>query len=185
MRPERSRTASSLRLEIEARTEKLAGQLHAADVWIESSADSVRDFQQVLEVGRSLGAEVDPASLEEALATLTAVRGRLQEAEQSVAEVRGFATAVQGESGENRTARVLKLLARVLVTITEIGPRLERLADRVSGSRVDAREARAKTSTYILWTAIGCSAILAWIAAGQLALCRWGRNRWRPGGVGP
>jgi len=166
-------------LEIEARTEKLAGQLRVADLWLESSADSVRDFQQVLEVGRSLGAAVDPASLEEALSTLASVRGRLQEAEQSVAEVRGFATTMQGESGESRAARVLKLLARVLVTITEIGPRLERLADRISGTRADAAEAKAKTSTYILWTAIGCSAILAWIAAGQLALCVWGRHRWR------
>jgi DNA repair ATPase RecN len=168
-------------LEIEARTEKLAGQLLAADLWLDSSADSVRDFQQVLEVGRSLGAEVDPASLDDALETLASIRGRLQEAEQSVAEVRGFAIAVRGESDENRTARVLKLLARVLVTITEIGPRLERLADRVASARVDANEAKASTSAYILWTAIGCSGILAWIAAGQLALCVWGRQRWRRG----
>jgi hypothetical protein len=166
-------------LEIEARTEKLAGQLLAANLWLDSSVDSVRDFQQVLEVGHSLGADVDPASLDDVLATLASVRGRLQEAEESVAGVRGFVTAVTGESDENRGARVLKLLARVLVTITEIGPRLERLADRVASARADAKEAKASTSSYILWTAIGCSGILAWIAAGQLALCVWGRQRWR------
>ena len=166
-------------LEVEARTAKLAGQLNAADLWLESSADSVRDFQQVLELGRSLGAEVDPASLEEALATLASIRGQLQEAEQSVAEVRELARGVAGESDQTRVARILKLLARVLVTITEIGPRLERLAARIADTRADARQAKVRTSNYILWTAIGCTVILAWIAAGQLALCVWGRNRWR------
>ena len=125
------------RLDLETRTEKLAGQLHAADLWLEASTDSVRDIQQVLELGRSLGAEVDPASLEEALETLAGIRGQLQEAEQSVDEIRGFATAVGGESDENRVARVLKLLARVVVTITEIGPRLDRLAARISDTRAE------------------------------------------------
>jgi hypothetical protein len=67
----------------------------------------------------------------------------------------------------------------VLVTITEIGPRLGRLAGRIADTRADAQEAKAKTSDYILWAAIGCTVILAWIAAGQLALCVWGRNRWQ------
>ena len=168
-----------VQLEIETRTEKLAGQLHDAGLWLEASTDSVRDLQQALELGRSLGAEVDPASLEEVLETLVSIRSRLQEAEQSVDEVRGFATAVGGETDENRVARVLKLLARVVVTITEIAPRLDRLAARIADTRADAQQGKARTSSYILWTAIGCTVILAWIAAGQLALCVWGRNRWR------
>jgi DNA repair ATPase RecN len=168
-----------VQLDIEARMEKLTDQLHDADLWLEASTDSVRDLQQALELSRSLGAEVDPASLEEALETLVGIRGRLQEAEQSVDEIRGFATAVGGESDENRVARVLKLLARVVVTMTEIAPRLDRLAARISGTRADAQEGKTRTSSYILWTAIGCTVTLAWIAAGQLALCVWGLNRWR------
>jgi hypothetical protein len=148
-------------------------------LWIEDSADSVRDLREVLELSRSLGARVDPASLNQVLDTLASVRIRVQEAEQTVAEVRGFATAVGGESDENRAARVLKLLARVLVTIGEISPRLDSLAARISETRADAQQLKARTSSYILWAAVGCSVILAWIAAGQLALCVWGRNRWR------
>jgi hypothetical protein len=171
------------KLEIESRTEKLAGQLHAADLWVEDSTDSVRNAQKILELSQSLGAGVDPASLEEALGTIASIRGRLQEAEQSVAEVRGFATAVEGESDENRVVRVLKILARVVVTITDIGPRLHRLAARIADTRADAQATKARTSNYIYWAAIGCTVILAWIAAGQLALCVWGRNRWRKGRV--
>jgi hypothetical protein len=167
------------RFDLETRTEKLSGQLRAADQWMEASTDSVRDIQQALELARSLGAEVDPASLNEAIVTLAGIRGKLQEAEQSVDEIRGFATAVGGGSDESRVARVLRLLARVVVTITEIAPRLDRLAARIADTRTDAQQGKAKTSAYILWTAIGCTVILAWIAAGQLALCVWGRNRWR------
>ena len=167
------------KLEIETRTEKLAGQLNAADQWLEASTDSVRDVQHALELGHSLGASVDPASLEEALATLASIRGRLQEAEQSVAEVRGFATVVAGENDENRVVRVLKIMARIIVTITDIGPRLERLATRIADAQADAKEAKTRTSNYLFWAAIGCTVILAWIAAGQLALCVLGVRRFR------
>jgi len=167
------------RLEIAARSEQLAGQLHVADLWLASSADSVRDFQELLELGRSFGAEVDPAALDDVLATLASIRGQFHEAEQSVAEVREFARAVGGEADEHRVARVLKLVARVLVTITEIGPRLERLADRIADIRTNARKIQTKTSNRIRWTAVGCTLILVWIGAGQLALCLWGRRDWR------
>src|SRR5262249_22162639 len=129
-----------VRLEIEPRAEKAAGQLLAADLWLEDSADTVRDAQEVRELGRSPGAGVDPASLEQVLEPLASTRSQVQEAEQSVAEVLEFARAVGGEADENRVARVLKLLARVLVTITEISPRLDRLAGRISDTRAGAQQ---------------------------------------------
>lgn len=167
-------------LEIETRTEKLAGQLNAADLWLEASTESVRDVQAALELSRTFGAGVDPTSLDEALETLATIRGRLQEAEQSVAELQGFATAVEEKSDENRAARALRILARVVVTITDIGPRLDRLAARVAQSRADLQDAKTRMSNYIRWAAIACTVILAWIAAGQLALCVWGRRCWQP-----
>lgn len=167
-----------IQLEIEPRTEKLAGQLRAADLWLESSADSIRDVQEVLELARSLGARVEPASLEPALDTLALVRAEVQEAEQTIAEVREFETP---GLEENRAVRVLKLLARVLVTLSEAGPRLDRLSDRISEAQANSQQAQRKASSGILWAAVGCSVILAWFAAGQLGLCVWGRNCWGQG----
>ena len=64
------RDALAARFDLETRTEKLSGLLRAADLWMEASTDSVQDIQQALELARSLGAEVDPASLNEAIVTL-------------------------------------------------------------------------------------------------------------------
>ncbi len=86
---------------------------------------------------------------------------------------------MEGESDENRVARVLKILARIIVTITDIGPRLDRLATRIADAQADAKVAKTRTSRYIFWAAIGCTVILAWIAAGQLALCVVGVRRFR------
>ena len=113
------------RFEVESRTEKLAGNLHMADVWLGTSAESVRDTQRLLELGQRLGAGADPASLDEVLERLLCARGKLQEAERAVVELREFATGNVGESEESRLARAAKILARILVTLGEVEPRLE------------------------------------------------------------
>jgi hypothetical protein len=46
------------RFEFESRTEKLAGLLQTADSWLETSAESIRRVQQVLELDKSIAAPV-------------------------------------------------------------------------------------------------------------------------------
>ncbi len=161
-------------LEIEGRAEKLSGHLKTADAWLEMSAESVRSVQQVLELGNSIGAPLDPASVQEALSTILSLQNTLQEAERTVDEIREFAANKAGESEEIRLPRVTKLLGRVLVTIGEMDTRLQDSITRLSELQTHARELKAKTSGYILVASIACYVFLAWIAAGQAALFQWG-----------
>jgi hypothetical protein len=163
-------------LEIESRAEKLAGHLQTADSWLETAAESIRGAEHVLEVGNSLGASVDPASLEDMLAKLEEIRSRLQQTERSVDRIREFAAGKEDESEASRLARITKLLGRTLLTITEIDTRLEDSIARLAELRTDAQHTQARTGHYILLATIACCLLLAWIAAGQAALCVFG---WR------
>jgi len=157
------------RLEFDSRAEKLAGYFQTADSWLETSVESIRGVQQVLELANSIGAPLDPASLEEVLENTTSLRSTLQQTKRKVDEIREF--TANKESEENRLSRLAKLLGRILVTIGEIDTRLEESVKRLSKLQADARQLQATTSAYIFGTTIGCYVLLAWIAAGQAALC--------------
>jgi len=169
------------RIEIESRAEKLAGLLQTADSWLETSAESIRSVQQALELGNSIGAPVDPASLAEVLEKITSLRSTLQQTERTVDGIRDFTASNAAESEENRLSRVTKLLGRILVTIGDIHTRLEEFSTRLSELQAGACQLKATTSAYISVTTIGLYVLLAWIAAGQAALCLWGWTKHCPG----
>jgi hypothetical protein len=169
------------RLEIEGRAEKLSGHLKTADSWLEASAESIQGVQQVLELGNSLGAPLDPATVQQVLGNILSLRNRLQETERTVDEIRAFAANKAGESDEIRLTRVTRLLGRVLVTVGEMDTRLEDSVTRLSELQTNARQQKTKISAYILVASVACYLLLAWIAAGQAALYQWGwSNRKRP-----
>ena len=167
------------RLEVERRAERLAGALETADVWLATSAESVHDVQQVLELGQTFGAAVDPTALKEVLEALAILQGTLQETKREVDEVREFATTREGESEENRIARVLKVLGRVILMITDADSHLQRLVTRLSELRSDSQRLKVRTSNYIFWATVGCYVILAWVAVAQVTLCLWGWKHFR------
>jgi DNA repair ATPase RecN len=166
-------------LEIEVRAEKLSGHLQTADSWLETSAESVRSVQQLLELGNSLGASLDPTALEGVLEKLAALQSRLQETERRVDGIREFAAAREADPEQNRLSRVTRLVGRVLVTIGEINPRLEDVVMRLSELQTDAHRLNTRISTYIWLGATACWLLLAWLAAGQTALCAWGWRKCR------
>ena len=161
-------------VEIERRAEKLAGHLQMADQWLETSTESIRGIQHVLELGALVGVPVDPISLEKVLEELTSIQGRLQETERSINGVREFTVNRVGESEENRLSRVLKLLGNTELTAGAIDTGLENSVTRLSQMHADAQQLKARISNYILLTTIGGYLVLAWIAAGQVALCLCG-----------
>jgi DNA repair ATPase RecN len=166
--------------DIESRAEKLAEHLEIADSWLETSEESIRSVQQLLELANSIGAPLDPASLEEMLETLTSLRSTLQKTHRTVDGIREFTANKEGESEENRLSRVTRLLGRILVTIGDIDTRLEETATRLSELQTDARQLKDRISNYIMLTVLGGYLVLAWIAAGQTALCLCGwKNCWR------
>jgi hypothetical protein len=157
--------------EIERRAEKLAGQLQLAGQWLETSTESIRGIQRVLELGALIGASADPASLEKVIEELTSIQGRIQEIERSINAVCEFASNQVGESEENRLSRVLKLLASTDIVSGAIDTRLEDSVIRLSRMQADAERLRARISNYITLMTIGGYVAHAWIAAGQAALC--------------
>jgi hypothetical protein len=162
------------RLEIENRAEKLAGHLQAAELWLETSTESMRGVQQIMELGNLVGAHVDLASLEEVLEKLTLLGSTLQQTERMVDGIREFAAGNADNSQENRVARARSLLGRLVLTIGEMDTRLEEAVARFSELQANAKNLKARMSSYILLTTIGGYLLLAWIAAGQAALCLYG-----------
>jgi len=162
------------RLEIEGRAERLTGQLATVDLWLETSSESIRGVQRALEPGHLVGIKVDPESLDEVLEKVASVRGVLQQTVQTVDVIRDFTADKMTEAEDSRLLRVTKLVARLLVTIGEIDARLHEFLTRLAELRSDAQLLKAKTNNYILLATMGCYSILAWIGAGQAALCRGG-----------
>ncbi len=163
-------------LEVESRVEKLSGHLQTADVRLEASTESVLEVRRMIELGQSLGARVDPASMDQVLELLAALQAQVQQAEQAVDEVRKFATPAPGETIEDRVLRIAKVMARLLLTLSDVDRRIDHFAARLSEVRADARQLKERTSRYILLGSVVCYALLAWAAAGQIAL---GRCGWR------
>lgn len=161
------------KLEIANRAERLSGHLQAVDLRLDASTMAVRDVRRLLEVGQDLGASVDPAATDDVLALLALLKSTLNETERTVAEVRAFA-APDRASPEEQLIRLAQLLVRVLATFVEVDSRLDQCSARLSGLRAEAQQLKERTSTTILRVALVCYGLLAWMAAAQAALCRWG-----------
>ncbi len=162
------------RLEIERRVEKLAGHLQLADSWLETSTESMRNLQQFVELGNFLGTARNTALIDEVLEKITSLRSMLQQADQALDEIREFNANQAGESDANRFSRVLKLIGRVLVTIGDMDTRLDEYATQLSELQTVARQWKSTTRRYIGLATMGFCVLLAWVAAGQVALGLWG-----------
>jgi hypothetical protein len=169
------------RLEIESGAEKLAAYLETADAWLETSAESIRSSQQVLELGNSMGTPLDLASLEEVLENITSLRSTLHQAERTVSGILEFAASTEGELEEDRLSRATTLLGRILMALGEIDTRLQGPVTRLPELQADASRLKTRISNRILLATIGGYLVLAWIAAGQAALCvgGWKKSRRR------
>jgi hypothetical protein len=165
-------------LEINRRADKLAGHLQTADQWLETLTESIGGMQQILELEALVGAPVDPLSLQNVLEEFKSIQDRLNRLERSINDVREFAVHRAGESEENRLSRVFKLLASIDLTAGAIDTGLEGLVDLLSKVQADARQLKARTDLYLLLTILGGYVVLAWIAAGQVALCLCGWRNW-------
>ncbi len=165
-------------LDIEAQTNKLAGQLQSADALLKSSTELFQGGREILVIANQLGASVDPVFLDSALAKLDDARSKLQEVEGSVSEVSQLAAVRDDKSEQTRLNRTLKLVTRTLVTIGEIDTRLDQTVTGLSELQTEAQLLSARISNFILFVAVVACLLLLWLAAGQAALCVVMRRRW-------
>jgi hypothetical protein len=175
---EKARERFVTQLDIEARANRLAGQLQSADAIMESSTDLIQGSREILVIANQLGASVDPVSLDSVLDKLDDARSKLQEAERSVSEMSKLVAVKDGTSGQTRLNRTLKLVTHTLVTIGDIHTRLDQAVTGMSELQTEAQLLTARMSNYIFFAAVVACLLLLWVAAGPAALYVVVRRGW-------
>ncbi len=173
------------RLDVEEKAQRLVAGLQQADVWLEASGASMQRVQQALVMGSSLGAPVNAELVDPLLEQLGEVRGRLQQTTETVDGIRERVTKTTEDNGlEGRVDELAQLAVRVVATLGEVDSRLGESAVKVADAQTNAQQLGSKTHTYIVAMGICAVLLIAWMMAGQVALCRYGwkgYRQWRTG----
>ncbi len=165
---------AATRFELGRKADTLTDRLRTADLWLETSSESLTSLRQVLELAKTFGANVDPATIDDLVARLATARGAVRQVSGTVTEIRAFADAAEGPADDKGAAGVARVAARILATVTEVDARLEAGVTRIAELRTEAEHARTSVSRGIFWASVAGYGVLAWIAAGQGALLRPG-----------
>ena len=175
----RKKTTEQLesRLAIEKKTEALSKGLEQAELWLQLSTASIQNVEQAFELGNSLGAPVDPTSLGPLIEKLVNLQSQVSQVSESVDGVQERAAEIAGgEPQRDRIEQAAGLMLRALATLGEVDVRLGEFADRLLETISRGQQLESKTTAYILTACIGSILLIAWMAAGQVSLCRYG---WR------
>ncbi len=165
-------------LDVATKVDKLALHLQQADLWLETSENSIRSVQQALDLGRSLGAPIDARFVDVLLEQLQATRRGLKQSTKTVDGIRDHLTnPAEGEQQGVQVDEVVQAALRVAATLSEVDTRLSKFAERLADAQTKAGQIESKTRTYLLIMAIGAALFIAWMMAGQIALWRCGRAR--------
>jgi hypothetical protein len=168
---QRALESVAARLDLESKADNLAQRLGQADAVLDAAGEAVEGVKQVLETADTLGVQANGAVVDEVFENLTKLRGMVQQAQATAAEVRDVAAKLdEPGSREERWAQVGRLLARVLAALTDVDTRLATAADRLAGARPRMTEREAETKRYIDAGTVAGLLLLAWVAAGQVAL---------------
>ncbi len=168
------------RLDVEEKAERLVTGLQQAEVWLETSGASMQRVQQALVMGSSLGVPVDAELVDPLLEQLGEIRGRLQQATETVDGIRERVTKTTEDEGlEERMDELAQLAVRVVATLSEVDSRLGKSAENVADVQTNAQQLGSKTHSYIVTMGICAVLLIAWMMAGQVSLCRHGWRRYR------
>ena len=163
------------RLKVEEKTERLALGLRQADVWLETSEASIQGVQQAFEIAGSLGAPVDAALINTLLDRLGSLRRQLKQSTETVDAIREHVAATaEGKTSEERISQLAQLSLRMVATLGEVDSRLGEFADRLSAAQTEGQRLESKTHFYIVTAHVCVVILIAWMAAGQVSLCRQG-----------
>ncbi len=176
MRKEVSERLAS-RLEIERRTEQLAASLRQVDLWLELSGASIQGVQQVFEIASSLGARVDTSMVGPPLERLEALQHQLKQSTEMIDAIREqLGNTAEGRALDERINQVAQLAVRVVATLGQTDSRLGKFADRLADAQAKGECLKSKTHLYIVIAQICAFLLIAWMAVGQISLCR---NSWK------
>jgi hypothetical protein len=167
------------RLEVEKKAAQLATDLRQADLWLETSEASILGVQQVFETASSLGAPVDEGVADTLLEKLGLLRGRLKQSTETADAIReNMAKMAAGETPDERISQVAQLALRIVATLGDIDTRLGNFAERLADTQTKGQNVKNKTHFYIVAAEISAVLFTAWMAAGQVFMCRHGWTNW-------
>jgi hypothetical protein len=175
----RDRTSKKLetQLEIEKKTETLGRGLQQADLWLQVSSTSLQSVHDALQLGNSIGAPVDPSTIEPLIGKLADLQSQLTQVSELVDGVRERAAAVEsGETRDERIEQAADLALRAVVTFGKVDERLGETADLLVETQKKAQRLSSKTNAYIRAARALIMLLIAWMAAGQFSL---GWSGWR------
>ena len=166
------------RLEVDQKAERLAAGLEQADRWLEVSGASLSGAQGALQMVGSLRKSADGANVDALLERLDVVRSQLKQSTETVGAIRErLARTSEGMTREERIRQVAQLALRLLATLGEIDSRLEQFADGLEERQTRVQQLKRQTHTYIVAAQISAGLLIAWMAAGQVCLWRYGWTR--------
>jgi hypothetical protein len=162
-------------LEIQVKMGRLGQKLEQADLWLETSNDSIQSAQQILETVNSIGAPLNADMVEDAVEKLASLRTKVQEARETIGDIREF-VAKFGDvtSPVGQTTHLIRVVARVTVTVVDIDSRLGEVANQLSELQARAGQLKDRTSNYIVRATVVGVLLCAWMATGQVTLCLYG-----------
>lgn len=168
------------RPEVDQRIERLSHALQHADDWLEMSRTSLQGVQLALDASQALGSAADATVVDPWLDRLGVLRGNLNEAAATVDALRDRVDrAAEGETLQERVSRLAELGLRVVATLGDIDSRLGQVADGLAAAQTRGQQARDRTHRYILAAQLCALILLAWMAAGQVFLGRYGWTNYR------
>jgi hypothetical protein len=146
-------------------------------MWLGRSGESILAIQQALDIGSSLGAPVDAASLDPLLAELVSMRDQMQQVTETVGEVRDRGAEIRGEGlAEDRIEQAIRLVLRVVATLAEVDECLSEYLTALDEIQPKLEQLNRKTNLSIFAAMFVALLLILWMAAGQVSLCR---NGWK------
>src|SRR4051812_32463585 len=176
-----------LLIRVDDKAQRVAQRLEQAQVWVQTSAESIRSINETLQVIRTVGgvsnADDGATALTAAADRIDELNDRLQQVIETITEIHQQASARLEDSAadEERIPRLTGLANGVSATLRQIETRLGESADRLSERQAGAEQLRVRVHRHIVLAVIGMAMLLAWMAAGQAALCACGWKRSRRG----
>jgi hypothetical protein len=167
-----SRAQAALRAPAAERAERVSAALNQADRWLETSESAVGLVQDRLSMSSSTGVSTEATPLDQLLETIASLRLQLGEATDCMRKIRErLAEPPDAESREARTGTTLQLADRAMTVLASVESGLEKLSGRSTLAQGRLLEIRSATRRHILIVTWAVTLLLAWMGAGQVALC--------------
>jgi hypothetical protein len=170
----------AVQLNLAEKSDKLRLAMQQADDWMELSASCAESVQQVLLDMSALGAQIDTGIVDTVIDEIASLRVQLAEATEFVENIQEQTAALSDEEPrEDRIVRAVKLTLRVIATLSSVDSRLEKFATRLLETQKNLQSLKIKTIRWIWAVTIAVAILVAWMAAGQVALSwlAWKRLR--------